>query len=70
VRAGLAQDGLQSLVREGALFGFAHKLRPARWLTLFGSRVSFVPSSEGDGVQLALDGRPAAQVVNEFLATV
>jgi transcription-repair coupling factor (superfamily II helicase) len=43
---------------------------PARWLTLFGSRVSFVPSSEGDGVQLALDGRPAAQVVNEFLATV
>jgi transcription-repair coupling factor (superfamily II helicase) len=41
---------------------------PARWLSAFGKRVSFVPSVEGDGVRLALDGRPAAQAVREFFA--
>ncbi|HXT01598.1 MAG TPA: transcription-repair coupling factor [Elusimicrobiota bacterium] len=41
---------------------------PARWLKAFGERVSFVPSSEGDAVRLALEGRPAAQAVREFLA--
>jgi transcription-repair coupling factor (superfamily II helicase) len=41
---------------------------PARWLKAFGARVSFVPSNEGDAVRLALDGRPAAQAVREFLA--
>jgi transcription-repair coupling factor (superfamily II helicase) len=41
---------------------------PARWLKAFGKRVTFVPSSEGDAVRLALDGRPAAGVVREFLS--
>ena len=41
---------------------------PARWLKAFGARVTFIPSSEGDVVRLALDGRPAAQAVREFLA--
>ena len=41
---------------------------PARWLKAFGARVSFVPSSEGDAVRLALEGRPAAGAVREFLA--
>ncbi len=41
---------------------------PARWLKAFGARVSFVPSSEGDAVRLALEGRPAASAVREFLA--
>jgi hypothetical protein len=41
---------------------------PARWLKAFGARVSFVPSNEGDAVRLALEGRPAAAAVREFLA--
>ena len=41
---------------------------PARWLKAFGKRVAFVPSVEGDGVRLSLDGRLAAEAVREFLA--
>lgn len=41
---------------------------PARWLKAFGSRASFVPSLEGDGVRVALDGKPAGQVLREFFA--
>jgi transcription-repair coupling factor (superfamily II helicase) len=40
---------------------------PARWLKIFGKRMSFVPSSEGDAVRLELDGRSAAETVREFL---
>ncbi|MDE2490588.1 MAG: DEAD/DEAH box helicase, partial [Elusimicrobia bacterium] len=41
---------------------------PARWLAAFGSRVSFVPSPEGDAVRLALEGRAAVAAVRELLA--
>ncbi|MFI5345071.1 MAG: transcription-repair coupling factor [Elusimicrobiota bacterium] len=40
---------------------------PARWMKAFGKRVSFVPSVEGDGVRLALEGQAAAAAVREFL---
>ena len=41
---------------------------PAKWLAKYGKRVSFVPSSEGDAVRLALEGQTAIEAVRAFLA--
>ncbi len=46
-----------------------HPESPARWLNTFGKRVSFVPSLEGDGIRVSLEGAKAATVVREFFAT-
>jgi hypothetical protein len=42
---------------------------PARWMKSFGSRVSFVPSSEGDAVRLTLEDQSAIEAVRDFLKT-
>jgi|CXWL01.1.fsa_nt_gi transcription-repair coupling factor (superfamily II helicase) len=44
-----------------------HPDAPARWLKAFGSRVSFVPSNEGDAARLLLGEQTAIEATRAFL---